>query len=351
MKRKGYISLEIMVVCFAILTAGIGGVAHFSKESKTNQHVMVEKQEEVYYAAWNGQAHNPSGGGNVVIPENCVDFVVTADNRHMVGYTDETTILNIPATFYDSETDTNYKVVGIGSRAFYNCLNLKEISIPSTVKTIGNYAFAACRNATKISIPDSITYIDEAAFKACNSLTSLNIPSGVTQITTEAFRELTSLTELHIPNTVTHIWPSAFRDLTNVKEIIIPESVVSIGNNAFKDADSITEITIPGNIKVIPDFGFSTCDNLEKIIIEEGVEEIKEPYAFNWAGKLTTVVMPKSLKKIGGGAFYYSTNLSEIYYAGTEDEWNNIEKGTNWNFGACQWNPSKLKIHYESTGI
>lgn len=54
-KRKiGYVSLEIVIICAVVLTAGIGGIAHFWTDGKSNQSTMVEKQEEVYYAAWNG---------------------------------------------------------------------------------------------------------------------------------------------------------------------------------------------------------------------------------------------------------------------------------------------------------
>lgn len=58
-KKIGYISLEIVIICAVLLTSGIGGIAHFSKEGKTNQQVVVKKTEEVYQSAWNGQSHKP----------------------------------------------------------------------------------------------------------------------------------------------------------------------------------------------------------------------------------------------------------------------------------------------------
>ena len=61
-KRKGYISLEIMIICFAILTAGITGLIHFSKKSKVSYSGVekIEEQifEQVAYTPW-----HPGGGG------------------------------------------------------------------------------------------------------------------------------------------------------------------------------------------------------------------------------------------------------------------------------------------------
>ena len=52
--KTGYVSLEVMIICAVILTAGIGGITTFTKNGQSNQATMVEKQEEVYQSAWNG---------------------------------------------------------------------------------------------------------------------------------------------------------------------------------------------------------------------------------------------------------------------------------------------------------
>jgi hypothetical protein len=45
-------------------------------------------------------------------------------------------------------------------------------------------------------------------------------------------------------------------------------------------------------------------------------------------------VIPNSVTSIGDYAFNYCYNLTAIKYCGTEEEWNAISKGVDWDYGA-----------------
>lgn len=61
----------------------------------------------------------------------------------------------------------------IGQYAFYNCDNLKNINIPSSIYRIGDYAFYSCTALRNISIDKNVVEIGTSAFMDCHDLTIL----------------------------------------------------------------------------------------------------------------------------------------------------------------------------------
>lgn len=49
-----------------------------------------------------------------------------------------------------------------------------------------------------------------------------------------------------------------------------------------------------------------------------------EIYAFSDCTNLTSVTIPNSVTTIGHSAFWCCSNLKDVYYSGTETQWNNI---------------------------
>jgi hypothetical protein len=48
---------------------------------------------------------------------------------------------------------------------------------------------------------------------------------------------------------------------------------------------------------------------------------------------LTSIVIPDSVTSIGDMAFSNYTSLTSIKYRGTEEQWNSVSKGYNWDSG------------------
>lgn len=62
------------------------------------------------------------------------------------------------------------------------------------------------------------------------------------------------------------------------------------------------------------------------VVIEDGVTSIGECAFFKFTA-LESVTIPSSVQSIGEAAFYICTALKTVNYSGSEEDWNNIEKG------------------------
>lgn len=151
-----------------------------------------------------------------------------------------------------------------------------------------------------VVIPEGVTKIGGSAFEDCTSLTSVTIPNSVTSIGKWAFYGCTSLASIKIPDSVTEIGVCAFYGCTSLTSVTIPDSVTSIGYYAFEDCTSLTSITIPDSVTSI---GYGT---------------------FEWCTSLTSATIGSGVVTIGEDVFRDS-GLKDVYYKGTEQQWDNIK--------------------------
>ena len=84
-------------------------------------------------------------------------------------------------------------VVGIKTRAFYNCIGLVSITLPQGITTIGDGAFFQCKYLRFVNFPEMLTSIGKNAFCRCTSISSLIIPKGIKTIGNYAFFQCTGL--------------------------------------------------------------------------------------------------------------------------------------------------------------
>jgi len=118
----------------------------------------------------------------------------------------------IPATAFTPISPNNYtknlntitlpsNLASIGAQAFYGCIGLTTVNIPSTLLTsIGTGAFYGCTNLATINIPSSVITLGASTFYGCSKLTSITIPSPVTAIGNAVFSGCTGLTTIYANN-------------------------------------------------------------------------------------------------------------------------------------------------------
>ena len=232
-------------------------------------------------------------------------------------------------------------VTAIKGQAFRDCTNLTSVTIPDSVTSIGNYAFYRCGLAS-VTIPDSVTSIGNNAFYGCTNLTSVTIGDSVTSIGNSAFCGCTNLTSVTIPDSVTSIGNYAFYRC-GLASVTIPDSVTSIGNNAFYECSKLASVTIPDSVTSIGDCAFRGCTSLTGIAIPDSVTSIGDR-TFQGCSSLTSITIPDSVTSIGNSAFSGCDQLEDIFYAGTQQQWMQIEIGV----GNAKLN--QAQIHYDYQG-
>ena len=75
----------------------------------------------------------------------------------------------------------------IGEKAFYDCTNLTEVVVPSSVCKIEREAFMCCPRLKVVRLSEGLCEIGWDAFRGCRSLTDLTIPYSVSEIGSGAF--------------------------------------------------------------------------------------------------------------------------------------------------------------------
>ncbi len=136
-----------------------------------------------------------------------------------------------------------------------------------------------------------------------------------------------TIEQIIIEDGVTFISTGAFVECTLVESVIIPDSVVEIGYAAFAQCISLKSVTFGSGLLHIGDLAFAYCISLESIIIPDSVVEIGYA-AFGECDSLTTVHIGSGVTYIGEYAFA-DCYLKDIYYNGTEEEWNLIDIASN----------------------
>lgn len=273
-------------------------------------------------------------------------------------------------------------VTYIGDFAFEQCYALTDVQLPDTVTYIGSGAFFLCSQLSGIRIPESVTKISNDAFRGCSRLADVKLPAGLIYIGDKAFQGC-AMTEMVIPEGVTSLGESTFESCKNLASVTLPQSLTHIYTWAFRDCDNLTRVEIPAGVSYLGDRVFSACDNLTQIVVDEnnadfsddgrgalynkdgttliqvpggatgeftvadGVETIGG-YAFYQCNSITGVSIPEgvttikyealesmeelawvkipaSVTDIGFRAFWFCEKLTDIYFGGTKNQWDQFE--------------------------
>ena len=279
----------------------------------------------------------------------------------------ETTSIVVPSTI--NIGGDVYTVVAIGNYNYWwgeNCLNLKELILPNTIRLIGSYAFREYPNLSWVELPKNVQVIQEAAFENAGNLYWVKLNSQVPPTCTGNIGG-TSFKRLIIPDGTMHAyrlsnylgnynlvtetpievsvnvadpgdlgrlvlekagylqevnkltvtgelnsddWKS-IKDMSNLIEIDLSEIVnTGIPSSLFSNRWAIEKVKFPNGLKSIGNEAFYSMGIIE-IVLPEGLETIGD-YAFYNCNNATKIELPSTLKTIGYYAFAENSSVKSV---------------------------------------
>ena len=261
--------------------------------------------------------------------------------------------------------------------AFLRCYGITSFSLPDSLLLILESAFKECEALESIRIPSGVSYIHRNAFLYDESLVSIDVdeenshyasidgvlfdkakskliscpagrsgsyevPEGPTSILRFAFLHCEKINRITLSSTISNVEDRAFFSCISLEGIDVVE-----GNETYSSSSGVLlsdhgetallcpegkqgEFVAPSGLKKVEESAFYNCIKLTSVTLPEGCVSIGDR-AFMFASSLVSLVLPASLTSIGESAFDSCSRLTSITFAGTKAQWNEIEKGEDWN--------------------
>ena len=318
------------LLVFALLFVGV--ITHALAESFTVNGVVYRITDTGVTV--NNLAKDNNLNGIVYVPEEVqygsTTYKVTGigcfeNNKDIREISLPGTIKNIANwTFYNCN---NLQTVKLGEgisyvsfRMFDNCTALKNVSLPNSLQKIGSYAFYGCSSLTSVNIPSSVTTIGYCCFNGCDKLSTIKVSPANPYFSTDGKaifnKDKTVLytaipvTSYNIPSTVRKLGSSAFNDQKDMTSATLPEGLVSIGSYAFSGCSKLEHLVIPSTVDSIGNHAFNGCSALQQINIPQGIKKLADAVLSGTGIK--TLDIPSSVNDIGMAAFSNCESLQSI---------------------------------------
>lgn len=142
--------------------------------------------------------------------------------------------------------DTPYAGASATWQNYYDELEisrLKKFIIPNSLRTvtiagddsiIPAGAFSGCRSLDEINFTQNkATVVKNCAFYGCVSLRNIGLPTTVATVESSTFQDCETLQHIDLPNDLTTIAPYAFSGCKSLMKVSLSKKIVVVGESAF----------------------------------------------------------------------------------------------------------------------
>lgn len=253
-----------------------------------------------------------------------------------------------------SSVRLNEGLKAIDTSAFRYTPCLTELTIPETVETIGACAFQAA-GIQYMFIPETVNHIEDSSFLGvdtiCYSGAAVSVDNfgaaNMHQYSDSNMCDICKNTVEYVPYTikeasfieqgrcsipetferngicykVVKIAAGAYENNRDITSLELPDSLVCIESSAFADCAGLKSVKLNDTLEKIGEYTFARCIAIEEIVIPDKISAIYG--CFSGCTSLQTITLPKGIG-LSVQDFDGCDNLREIYFEGTQEEWNSL---------------------------
>lgn len=194
-----------------------------------------------------------------------------------------------------------FSVISIDRNAFYECGELKEIYIPTSIKTVGSNAFFKTY-LEKVHLEDIESWfnvtLDYTSITSGHPVDSNPFKNGASLYIGDELIE-----NLILPEGIT--LNDNFSGCGSIRKVTLPESYSYLGSS-FAHCKNLETIDLKGTNITIGSYAFYGCDKLNFNFLNKCCT--LSPYAFKDCN-MSRLSIPNSITEVGYGLCQYCPNL------------------------------------------
>lgn len=221
--------------------------------------------------------------------ENYGDYMITCDGTTMSS--------SSAKSFFGQSNTIN----------IYHCINIRLANITR----LPDYTFQTCKGLQSITLPNTLTTIGGYAFRNNYSLKQMILPSGIKSIPDNLCYYCYSLEFVVLNNRLEQIGSQPFSYCYSLNELIVPDSVTSVQSSAFSTIKGLSSIKISKGLSEISETFLSGCERNKHAVLPNNITSIPAS-AFYYNYTLKQITIPNSITSIGTSAFGFCYCLLKV---------------------------------------
>lgn len=241
-------------------------------------------------------------------------YIYRGENIQIIDYYGKKSKVIVPSEIegrkvvkfgYNYSKDKKYYENNVDSLMLWGFIDdayVKEIYFPNSIKEIEGMSFVNCKNLKKVVLGNGIKHLDNTTFLNCKNLEQLKLSESLDE------------------------FECSIIDDTKVKRISLGEKIKSFIDNGGDECLQSVNVSkknkyfsskrgVLYNKKKTKIVYYPRCKKNNSFIIPKTITNI-EKYKLSDKVYLKSVFLPKSMKKIGTGAFFNDNKLSKVVFKG-----------------------------------